>query len=265
MKSIIPEYVNVMALTATATVSTRKDIIKSLDMQNPVVVSVSPMKENIYYCVSKKVKVNESFLPICEKLASQRAATDRMIIFCRTYDEVTSIYYYFKQQLGKRFTEPPGAPDLTQFRLVDMYTHCTHQTVKDKILSLFTSPSSLRVVIATIAFGMGVDCPDVRQVIHWGVPDDTEMYVQETGRAGRDGLLSCALLFYSNTTRHTSKHMKKYCTNEEGQCRKLLLFSDFDGCPSSAIGNCQCCDICKRNCKCGNCDKYLSNFFYLGV
>ena len=91
MRSIIPEYVNVMALTATATVSTRKDIIKSLDMQNPVVVSVSPMKENIYYCVSKKVKVNESFLPICEKLASQRAATDRMIIFCRRYDEITSI------------------------------------------------------------------------------------------------------------------------------------------------------------------------------
>ena len=88
MRSIIPECVNVMALTATATVSTRKEIIKSLDMQNPVVVSVSPMKENIYYCVSKKMKVNESFHPICEKLASQRAATDRMIIFCRTYDEV---------------------------------------------------------------------------------------------------------------------------------------------------------------------------------
>ena len=63
VRSIIPECVNVMALTATATVSTRKEIIKSLDMQNPVVVSVSPMKENIYYCVSKKMKVSESFLP----------------------------------------------------------------------------------------------------------------------------------------------------------------------------------------------------------
>ena len=53
VRSIIPEYVNVMALTATTSVSTRKEIIKSLDMQNPVVVSVSPMKENILLCIEK--------------------------------------------------------------------------------------------------------------------------------------------------------------------------------------------------------------------
>ena len=58
-------------------------------------------------------------------------------------------------------------------------------------------------------------------------------------------MLSCALLFYSNSTRHTSKHMRGYCTNEEGQCRKLTLLPDFDGCPSSVVCNCQCCDVCK--------------------
>ena len=84
-------------------------------------------------------------------------------------------------------------------------------------------------------------------MIHWGVPDDAKMYAQEIERAGGDGLPSCALLFYGNSTRHTSKHMK-YCTNE-GLCQKLLLFSDFDDCPTSAIGNCQCCDVCKRNCE----------------
>lgn len=90
-----------------------------------------------------------------------------------------------------------SSPDcFPRFRLVDMYTHCTHQTVKDQVLELFTSPSSLRVVVATIAFGMGVDCPDVRQIIHWGVPEDVETYVQET--AGRDGFLSCAVLFHGH-------------------------------------------------------------------
>ncbi len=61
---------------------------------------------------------------------------------------------------------------------------------------LFTRESHLRIVIATIVFGMGVDLPDIRQVIHVGTPDDVESYIQETGRAGRDGLPSLALLHY---------------------------------------------------------------------
>ena len=75
-----------------------------------------------------------------------------------------------------------------------MYTHCTHGSVKKKIIEQFTKQSSLRVVIATIAFRMGIDCPDVRHIIHWSVPSDAEMHVQESGRAGRDGELSCATI-----------------------------------------------------------------------
>ena len=145
----------------------------------------------------------------------------RMIIFCRAYEDVSAIYYYFKQKLGLGFTEPPGAPDLAQFRLVDMYTHCTHQSVKDKILAQFTTTSPLRIVIATVAFGMGVDCPDVRQVVHWGVPDDAETYVQETGRAGKDGKPACAVLFYSKRDigkKRTTELMKTYCTNKDRRC-----------------------------------------------
>ena len=70
----------------------------------------------------------------------------------------------------------------------------------------------LHIVIATIAFGMGIDCPDVRQIIHWGV---LESYLQETGQAGRDGLLSCAVLFHrqGDLGKKTSKQLKAYCTN----------------------------------------------------
>lgn len=100
--------------------------------------------------------------------------------------------YFFKQKLRTQFTEPPGAPDLAHLPLVDMYTHCTHQSVVgDMILQRSTPPSLLRIVITTIAFGMGINCPNVYQIIHWDVPDDEEMYVQETGRAGRDGTLLC--------------------------------------------------------------------------
>ena len=76
-----------------------------------------------------------------------------------------------------------------------MFTSCTDTAVKNKIISLFSKPSSLRIVCVTVAFGMGVDCQDIRTVIHLGPPDDLESYIQETGRAGRDGLPSQAVLF----------------------------------------------------------------------
>ncbi len=86
------------------------------------------------------------------------------------------------------------------FRLVDMYTACTTKSVKDAIVRGFCkSGGVLRVVIATIAFGKGIDCPDVRTIIHWGPSPDSESYLQETGRAGRDGRQSFAVLYYART------------------------------------------------------------------
>ena len=77
---------------------------------------------------------------------------------------------------------------------MDIFTSVTDQSQKDGILDAFTRDSQLRIVIATIAFGMGIDCPDVRQIVHIGLPDDIVSYIQETGRAGRDGQLSLATL-----------------------------------------------------------------------
>lgn len=78
----------------------------------------------------------------------------------------------------------------------EMFTACTLKDVKDSILYNFVKPTGvLRVVIATVAFGMGLDCPDVCHIVHWGGSHDIEAYLQETGRAGRDGLPAQALLY----------------------------------------------------------------------
>ncbi len=158
---------------------------------------------------------------------------------------------------------------MARFRLVDMFMHCSHKSVKDEIIKKFTTKSHLRIVIA---FGMGIDCPDVRQVIHWGVPgDDAEMYVQESGHAGRDWKPSIALVLYNRkdlAPKHVTKHMELYCENAT-RCRRELLFQDFSDRPcaskTSEIKSCMCCVVCQEICKCGQCAFNLQTFYILCV
>lgn len=232
-------------------------------MQAPANIYVPPVRNNIMYFVADKPKggIEVAFQHIVEKLKKDRNM-GRIIIFCRTYANVILIHQYFICALGEYATEPKGSPDYIVHRVVDMYTQCTHQTVKNKLLAQFTSPSPLRIIIATIAFGMGINCPDVRQIIHWGVPQNTEMYIQESGRAGRDGKLSCAVLFKSpqDLSKHrTSKEMIDYCSNKSLVCRRQILYQDFPHCEFLSTG-CLCCDVCKSSCKCGKCADNLESF-----
>ena len=127
-----------------------------------------------------------------DRLQRDWSNSSQTIIYYRHDEECADLYLFFKDKLGAEFTEPPGAPDLPKFRHADMHKSCTEQAIKEDIIRTFTSETSLRNVAATVAFGMGIDCPSVRQVIHLGVPDDLESCVQETGCAGRDGLPSLA-------------------------------------------------------------------------
>ena len=86
--------------------------------------------------------------------------------------------------------------------------------------------STLRVLIATTAFGMGVDILNIRWIVHWSPPRLIEDYVQETGRAGRNGLTATALLVYGHLHRTVSSSMKKYGQNFT-TCRRKRLFADF--------------------------------------
>ena len=116
-------------------------------MNSPKLVYVKPIKSNIYFAAAEKSTIEQVFSPIMKQLQRQRGKMERIIIFCMKYSEVTSIYRYFKRSMGKCFTEPKGAPDLSRYRLVEMYTQCTQQSVKDMIVENFTRASNLRVVI----------------------------------------------------------------------------------------------------------------------
>ena len=246
-----------MALTATATKNSRRSISR---MTRPAIFASKPNRPNIKYIVCvKSSTVKESFLPLVHDIRRLRMSSEKTIVFCRTYNDCANIFRFMKKQLGNEYTEPIGAPDLATLRLVDMFNACTLPEVKSKIIQQFVNPNScLRAVVATIAFGMGLDCPNVRRVIHWGVPEDIESYLQETGRAGRDGAQATAILYYGGldmSSVNVTNEMKDYCKLKT--CRRTFLLKDFDGTDISNVSvvtDCSCCDICCLNCKCIACE-----------
>ena len=139
------------------------------------------MTKMLHYIAEKlSGGIPEAFGSIIKRIKENKDI-GRIIIFCRTYEAVTSIFYYFKTELVEYYTKPMGSPNYVKYRVVDMYTHCTHASVRNIIQHYFTAPSPLKIVIATIAFALGVNCPNVWQIIHWGVSEDCKTYVQESG------------------------------------------------------------------------------------
>ena len=132
IRSLIPPGVHVMALTATATISTRHKIIFSLNMRGCY-------KANIYYAVQKKRRIEECFLPIVQEVAHNTIKAERTIIFCRSLKDCFAIYQYFRMHLKQDMYYPKGSPCVSKYRLVDMFTSITDNTVKTSIIQNFIS------------------------------------------------------------------------------------------------------------------------------
>ena len=131
-----------------------------------------------------------------------------------------------------------------------------HQTkTKKQCWMLFRKKDScFRVLVATITFGMGVDCKGVHRTIHFGPSKNIDAYVQETGRAGRDGKQSVAFLVYHGLLlNHVKKDMKHYV--KTGECRRRTLLRNFDG--TSTLSSPQPLHMCCDNCSdCGHLTKF---------
>ena len=152
-------------------------------------------------------------------MKDKRINLPKTVVFCRSCKDCADLYVAIIDKFGKDKTEPPGYPNFLEYCLVSMYTRASKASVKELIMSLFrNTQSTLRVLIATTAFSMGIDIPDIRQVYHWGAPSDLEQYLQEIGRAGRDGNTSKAVLINSKGNHHVQKQMKTYGEKKDN-CR----------------------------------------------
>uniref|UniRef100_A0A1X7VD72 Helicase ATP-binding domain-containing protein n=1 Tax=Amphimedon queenslandica TaxID=400682 RepID=A0A1X7VD72_AMPQE len=130
LRSLLPEKCNAMALTATASLCLRLKLKEIIEMRNPTVVLLPPCKHNILY---------------------QRTNYRRAVIYCRTIEECATLYRYFRDNMGRNFTEPQNAPAIARFRMVDMFTSCVDDEIKSHIIHSFPQLSCLRILCATVA------------------------------------------------------------------------------------------------------------------
>jgi ATP-dependent DNA helicase RecQ len=237
LKAFFPG-VPVIALTATADKLVRKDIVEKLELREPEIFISSFNRPNIHYYVDSKLNYYQ-----------------KLLVFLRQHKDESGIIYC----LSRKSTESL-AEDLQKDGFKALAYHAgIEKNERDKAQDKFIK-DEVKIIVATIAFGMGIDKSNVRFVVHADIPKNIEGYYQETGRAGRDGLKSEALLFFSTAdviklksfivvegnTAQTQilsrklEQMSRYA--QLTTCRRKFLLNYFD---ETAPDFCGSCDVCQ--------------------
>ena len=243
-KDILPE-VPILAVTATATDIVSKDICKVLNFKKNCIIKSSFDRPNLYLEIRQKSKnIGSDIVPIIKENPNQS-----IIIYCLTKKETSKIAEILKMHKIKCGTYHAGMA-------ADDKTDAHHNFIK----------GTVKVIAATIAFGMGINKSDVRIIIHYGSPKNIEGYYQEIGRAGRDGEKAYCYAFYNFRDFKVQEHfigssgknstyqkeqlkllqvMKDFMTSK--QCRRQILLEYFGDNPPDECDFCDnCCGVHKE-------------------
>lgn len=229
--------VSVHAFTATATPRVRDDIARELELENPRILVGSFDRPNLVYRVQRR---GDRFAQICDVI--RRRPNDSGIIYCIRRTDVDEVCAALVREGYSALPYHAGLSDVDRHRNQDAFLN-----------------DRARIIVATVAFGMGIDKSDVRYVIHAGAPKSLEHYQQESGRGGRDGLESECWLFYSAADFQTWRKLQsdlpaeayeialtmlsgieRFCTGATCRHRSIVEYFGQDFEPE----NCQACDAC---------------------
>lgn len=240
IKSIIAELgeLPIMALTATATPKVQQDIQRNLHMDDATVFKSSFLRKNLYYEVRPKVNAKKALVQFVKRFPGKGG-----IVYCLSRKKVEEV---------ANFLQVNDINALPYHAGLDSHQRANNQ---DAFLN-----EDADVIVATIAFGMGIDKPNVRFVAHYDAPKSLEGYYQETGRAGRDSKNSNCLMFYSyNDILKLEKFNKDKTVTERDNAKMLLeevtAYSESSACRTRQLlhyfgehldEDCGFCDNCKN-------------------